>query len=56
MEIDYSLDVNYEMVSQCHIVIDVRSKALADFQARGIGGSCRERSGKYWDLRKIRKY
>lgn len=25
-------DYNYEMVSQCHIVIDVRSKALADFR------------------------
>lgn len=34
VEIEYSLEVNYEMVSQCHIVIDIRSKAVADFKLR----------------------
>lgn len=32
VEIEYSLEVNYETVSQCHIMIDIRSKAKADFR------------------------
>lgn len=32
VEIEYSLEVNYGIVSQCHIAIDIRSKAVADFR------------------------
>lgn len=29
--VGYSLDINYEPVSECNIVVDVQSKAVADF-------------------------
>lgn len=31
VRVDYTLDVNYEPMSQCRLVMDIRSKATADF-------------------------
>lgn len=31
VRVAYSLDINYQHVSECNIVLDVRSKATADF-------------------------
>jgi uncharacterized beta-barrel protein YwiB (DUF1934 family) len=31
VRVKYSLDINYELISECNIVVDVRSRSTADF-------------------------
>lgn len=31
VKVDYTLDVNYEEMSRCRLVMDIQSKAMADF-------------------------
>ena len=30
IKVDYALDINYDHVSDCHIIMDIQSKAVAD--------------------------